>query len=37
MRNNVHYKTPAELTALGQAVARAVQQALDKRNADRKK
>jgi acyl-CoA thioesterase-1 len=36
-RNNVHYKTPAELTALGQAVAHAVQQALDKRNADLKK
>ena len=35
--NNVHFKTTAELSALGQSVASAVQQALDKRNADRKK
>jgi acyl-CoA thioesterase-1 len=34
-RNNVHFKTPAELSALGQSVASAVQQALDTKNAGR--
>ena len=35
--NNVHFKTPAELSALGQSVANAVLQALDKQNGSLKK